>query len=427
MAHVRIPILALLALAALVSLPHPAAAEQLEMDVITVYGRESYRLRKEVFDLLTPMRKEELSKYKLRKHLIATVDAPVVTAPSVVDYETNYIIKPAGEVPTVSVVRTGILLYFMTRKAEMENLRLVFTRQDGPPDGASQDFYMKRVAKDQYIEIMLQEGRYRMNFRAEGMEPAVADSIVVRAGQISLAIIPVDEIRLPPPPPPAPETIVVAPETVPPPPPVVETPLRVQMVALRKTRRLPEPKPVMVTKGRVRLRETGLANMQVRLYEKEVGFFNDPYDPNLEAALLAVTVTDSYGQFSFPPIDNDDGFLEGTRDLVVVLSLENSQLSVSKPFTMSRSVPYRYVIYQKDNVEPMVGLLEIGEIAANLKKEKPVMLFQAAMEKTGAFTYPIHIIYPAGSNHIKMTRRRIEVPERVETKEVAEYLTYLTR
>lgn len=205
--------------------------------------------------------------------------------------------------------------------------------------------------------------------------------------------------------------------------PVPEKQISVQLVPLTKRVRLPEAQPVMVAKGRLKFQEEGLAGIQVRLYEKEVGFF-DPYDPAVENALVAVTVTDSYGNFEFPPIDNDDGFLEGTRDPVIVLSLENSSVTVMKPFAMTRAVPYRYVVYQRDNVTPEFGNLELGEIAVNLRKERPVILFQNVMAVARNIPHPLRILYPAGST-VRLRNRQIEVPSDADLSIVQEYLRYL--
>lgn len=401
-------------------LPVICFAEQLEMDVITVYGKESYRLRKEVFDLLAPLPKEEFSKMKLKKRAVEEVAAPEM--PPVADYDTNYPIRPAGDVPTISIVKTGLLLYFLSHKPQIENLHLEFVSAEN----TAQDVYLKRVQKDQYVEIAMPPGFYRMNFTSEGMEPAYADSIVVRAGQISLALVSVQELRPPPPPPPPPppiEKVEVAPPA-PVPPHAPEKQIDVRLVPLKKRAPLPEAQPMMVARGRVTYQEKGLANMEVRLYEKEPGFFGDPYDPALEGALLAVTVTDSMGNFEFPPIDNDDGFLEGTRDPLIVLSLENSRVSVLKPFSITKAVPYRYVIYQKDNVHPELGNLQIGQVAVNLKKERPVILFENAVAWTRNLPYPIRILYPSGSS-IKLQSRLLEVPSAADFSTVGDYLTYL--
>ena len=405
----------------LLALPSPARSEQLEMDVITVYGKESYRFRREVFDLLAPMRKEDLVKMKLKKRVVEEVTVPVMPL-DVSAYDTDYALRPEGEVPTVSIVRTGLLLYFLTRKSQIENLRLEFLSRTDPAL-QPQEIFLKKILKDQYVEVMLPDGLYRMALTAEGMERAVADSIVVRPGQISLALVPVEEIPPPPPPPPPVEVVEAPPPTPPPPPPPPERPIEVRLVPLSKRVPLPEARPVMVARGRVKYQEQGLAGMEVRMYEKEVGFF-DPYDPAIEAALLAVTVTDSFGNFEFPPIDNYDGFLEGARDPAIVLSLENNQVALLKPLAMSRAVPYRYLIFQKDNVQPDAGALSVGEIAVSLSKEKPVLLFQRIQAWARDIPHPIRAYYPSG-NTIRMFSREIHIPADAENSAIRESFSYL--
>lgn len=393
----------------------PASAEQLEMDVITVYGKESYKIQKEVFDLLAPLRKEELSKMPAKKHSVESVEPPGF--PPVAEYDTDYPIRPAGEVPTIISARTGVLLYFMSKKSTVENVHVSFVSRDGGIEEA----YLKRISKDQYVEMTLPDGVYRMTLTAEDVQSVASDSIVIRPGQISLAIIPIEELKLPPPPPPK---IQEAVEVVPPPAP--PTPVLVRLVPLRKSRKaLPEPKPMMVTKGRVMIQEQGLAFMEVRLYEKEVGFF-DPYDPAVEDALLAVTVTDTFGNFEFPPIDNDDGFMEGTRDPVVVISLENRFLSIQKPLTMSRSVTYRYVILQRENVQPEDGNLLLGNVAVKMKKERPVEMFTRAQGPARNLPFPIRIFYPAGSQ-LKLAHRQLDVPANTDLALIPQYISYLNR
>ena len=395
--------------------PARAAADQLEMDVITVYGKESYRMRKEVFELLAPLKKDEMSKLQLKKYLVEPVDLPA--APAVTAYETTFPVFPSGDIPTVTVVKTGVLLYFMTRKPALENLHLEFVSGDG----VSQDFYLKRVQKDQYVEASLPPGLYRLRLTAEDVHPAVSDSIVIRPGQISLAIVSIEDIPVVAPP--VKEPVVVA---APPPPPPPEKKLDIRLLALRKRVRLPEAQPVMVTRGRLKFRQEGLPNVQVRLYEREVGFFN-PYDPNVENALLAVTVTDSAGAFEFPPIDNVDGVFEGTRDPVIVLSLENSKISLLKPLTLTKPVPYRYVIYQKENVNPDAGDLTVGDIAVDLRKERPVQLFLKVQEMTDLFTRPVRILFPSGTKKPELSRRQLEVPEEADFSQLKDFLAFLVQ
>jgi len=150
----------------LLALPSPARSEQLEMDVITVYGKESYRFRREVFDLLAPMRKEDLVKMKLKKRVVEEVTVPVMPL-DVSAYDTDYALRPEGEVPTVSIVRTGLLLYFLTRKSQIENLRLEFLSRTDPAL-QPQEIFLKKILKDQYVEVMLPDGLYRMALTAEG-------------------------------------------------------------------------------------------------------------------------------------------------------------------------------------------------------------------------------------------------------------------
>ena len=108
---------------------------------------------------------------------------------------------------------------------------------------------------------------------------------------------------------------------------------------------------------------------------------------------------------------------------MIVLSLENSNVSVLKPFAMTRSVPYRYVIYQRENIQPDAGNFTVGEIAINLRKERPVMLFQYVQNYAVSFSYPLRIIYPSG-NAIRLTTRQLEVPSDADFSSVREYLNF---
>ncbi|MBI4179627.1 hypothetical protein HY522_09430 [bacterium] len=397
--------------------PIPASAEELEMMVITVYGKETYKIHREIFELLAPARKEELSMLKLGKKPPLAVSepetraVPVAAVEEFIDTE-SYALFPSGEVADLRAARTGLLLYFVMPGREIENVHLEFSAADG----GLQDFYLKRVFKDQYVEVNLTPGLYRLAFSAEGMEPGRADTLVVRADQVSLGIVPLEKKSEPPPPP-----AVAVDTTPPPPPPAVE----VRLFPLKKAFQAPGVRPTMVARGRLKMKEEGMPNVQMRLYEREVGFF-DPYNPGVEAALLAVTVTDDEGDFEFPPIDNDDGYLEGTRDPVIVLELENRHLSVLKPFTLTRPVPYRFVIYERENVQPKAGLLEIGTIDVRIRKEFPVLLFQSALPKVIRMNVPIQILYPEGST-LRLSKRQLRVPSNTPVEEVLNYLDYLTQ